>query len=100
MKRNRLIVTLLFGLLFAAGLVVAYLQPTPMSVAQAACAERGVGADGLALLKSRRTGRLFVRHETLEFQVRGANPSKKIVVELHQWAFFLPWRVTDVREEN
>jgi hypothetical protein len=100
MKRNRLIVTLLFGLLFAAGLVAAYLQQEPEGVARAACAERGVGAGGLALLGYHNTGWPIAQRASIEFQVQGAKPPKKIKVELYRWTYFLPWRVENIREEN
>jgi hypothetical protein len=36
--------------------------------------------------------------ETVEFRVTGAKPPKKVVVELRQPAYFLPWEVVEVRE--
>jgi hypothetical protein len=100
MKRNRIIGGLLFAVLLAASFVAAYYQPAPVDTARAACTDRGIGAEKLALLGFRGTGQLFGRRETIEFRVQGANPPKKIVVELHQWAYFLPWQVADFREED
>ena len=100
MKPNRIIGGLIFGLLLAASLVAAYLQPEPEAVARAACAERGVGGAGLALAGFRRSGWLVAGRETVEFHVQGANPPKKIAVELHQIAYFLPWQVAEVRDDN
>ena len=37
--------------------------------------------------------------ETVEFQVKGANSLKKVMVELRQPVYFLPWQLVEFREE-
>jgi hypothetical protein len=99
MKRVRLIVGITIGLLVAASLVAWYLQPSPVDVARQHCMEQGVAAEKLATLGYRGSGNLFDKRETVEFQVKGADPPKKLVVELRQPVYFLPWQVVEFREE-
>jgi hypothetical protein len=53
----------------------------------------------LALLGYQGSGNLFGRKETVRFQLQGPEPAKRLVVELRQPAYFLPWQVVDFREE-
>src|SRR3981081_2191315 len=99
MKRNRIIAVIAIGLLLVASLVSAFFQPSPMEIARAHCSERGFQAENLALLGYRDSGTLFGKTGTVEFQVKGANPARKMVVELRQSMYFLPWQVVDFREE-
>ena len=41
----------------------------------------------------------FGNQETVEFLVKGTGRTNKIVVELRQPAYFLPWQVVESREE-
>jgi len=99
MKRVRLIAGITIGLLVAASLIAGYMQPSPVDVAREHCTEQGVGAEKLAMLGFRGTQIPVGARETVEFQIKGANPPKKLVVELRQPAYFLPWRVVEFREE-
>jgi hypothetical protein len=99
MKRVRLIAGITIGLLVAASLVAWYLQPSPVDVARQHCTEQGVAAEKLAMLGYRGSGNLFGKRETVEFEVKGANPPRKLVVELHQAAYFLPWQVVELRQQ-
>jgi hypothetical protein len=99
MKRARLIVGITACLLLAASLVAWYLQPSPVDVARRHCAGQGFADDNVALLGYQGSGGLFHNKETVRFQLRGAAPAKKLVVELWQPVYFLPWQVADFREE-
>ena len=99
MKRVRLIVGITIGLLVVASLVASYLQPSPADVARQHCTAQGVAGEKLAILGYRGWQIPVAAWETVEFQVRGANPPKKLVVELRQPVYFLPWKVVEFREE-
>jgi len=99
MKRVRVIAEIAIGLLLVVSVVVSFLQPSPVDVARSHCSDQGVPVENLALLGFRGSGTLFGKRETVEFQVQGANPAKKMVVELRQPAYFLPWQVVAFREE-
>lgn len=55
--------------------------------------------ENLALLGYQSSGNLLAKQETVEFQVKGVDPAKKVVVELRQVAYFLPWHVVESHEE-
>jgi hypothetical protein len=99
MKRLRMIAGLTIGLLLLASIVAMFLQVPPAEVARSHCAQRGFQAENLVLSGYRGTGNLFGKEETVEFQIKGANPPRKVVVELRQPVYFLPWQVEAVREE-
>ena len=99
MKWVRLIAWITVGLLVAASLVAWYNQPSPLDVARQHCTDHGVAAEKLAVLGYRGSPRPVGAWETVEFQVIGARPPKKLVVELRQGVYFLPWRVVEFREE-
>jgi hypothetical protein len=99
MKKSRFIGRVLILVLVGASVVAAFLQRDPLAVAKEACAERGIGPDGLVLLGYDRHGRLLGRRETVRFERKGPGPAKQVVVELLQHAYFLPWQVLEVREE-
>ena len=99
MKRNQIIAGIAIGLLLVASLGVSFLQPSPLDVARSHCSEKGVPAENLALLGYRSSGKIFANRETVEFQVKGVNPAKKVVVEVRQAAYFLPWQVVEFNEE-
>jgi len=81
MRRAHVISWFLIGL-FLASLVAWYVQPSAVDVARRHCREQGVAGEDLALLGYRGSGHLFEMKETVEFQVKGRNPPKKLVVEL------------------
>jgi hypothetical protein len=99
MKRVRLIAGITIGLLVAASLVAWHRQPSPVDVARQHCTEQGVAAEKLAILSYRGSQIPVGAWETVEFHVKGANPLKKLVVELRQPVYFLPWQVVEFREE-
>ena len=101
MKRVRVIAGVAIGLLLVASFVVSFLQPSPVDVARRHCSEKGLPVENLVGLGYRGSGGLlgFGNQETVEFQVKGADRAKKIVVELRQPAYFLPWQVVEFREE-
>ena len=99
MQRGRIIAGVAIGLLLLGSLVAAFLHPPALEVARGHCSEHGFQAENLAVLDYRGSGNLFCKRETVEFQVKGASPPKKLVVELHQAAYFLPWQVVELRQE-
>jgi hypothetical protein len=99
MKRVRITAGIAISLLLVVSLVVSFLQPSPVDAARSHCSEKGLPVENLVLLGYRGSGKLFCQQETVEFQVKGANPEKKIVVELRQPVYFLPWQVVEFREE-
>jgi hypothetical protein len=98
MRWVRFIAGIAVGLLVAASLVASYRQPSPVDVARKHCTERGVAAETLATLGYRGSPSPVGARETVEFQVKGAKPPKKLVVELRQPVYFLPWHVVELRE--
>jgi hypothetical protein len=99
MKRVRFIVGVTVCFLAVASLVAWYRQPSPVDVARRHAAEQGIAAESLVLLGYEGSGNLFDRKETVQFQLPGAKPAKKLVVELRQPVYFLAWQVVDFREE-
>jgi hypothetical protein len=99
MKRVQISAVLAIGLVLTTSVALSFLQPSPVDVARSHCSENGVPVENLVLLGYRGSGALWAKRETVEFQVRGTNPAKKVVVELHQPVCFLPWQVVDFREE-
>jgi hypothetical protein len=101
MKRVRVIAGVAIGLLVVASFVVAFLRPSPVDVARRHCSEKGLPVENLVGLGYRGSGGLlgFGNRETVEFQVKGADRANKVVAELRQPAYFLPWRGGEFREE-
>ncbi|MSR79900.1 MAG: hypothetical protein EXS11_04155 [Gemmataceae bacterium] len=99
MKKLRLIAGIAIVLLLGVSVVVSFQLPAPIEVAQKVCSEKGFPAQNLALLGYRGSNGLFANWQTVEFQLKGANPAKRLVVELNQPVYFLPWQTVDFREE-
>jgi hypothetical protein len=99
MKWFRIIAGIITGLLVAASLVAWYHQPSAVDVARQHCTEQGVAAENLAVLGYRGSQIPVGAWETVEFHVKGANPPQKLVVELRQPIYFLPWKVVEFRKE-
>jgi hypothetical protein len=99
MNRVRLIAGLTVCILVVASLVAWYLQPSPVDVARRHAAEQGIAAESLVLLGHQGSGNLLGRKEAVQFQLQGAKPAKKLVVELRQPAYFLAWQVVEFRTE-
>lgn len=99
MKRLRIMGATAVGLLIAASLVAAVRQPSALDVARGDCAERGFPAENLALLGYRVGGSPPDQRQTVEFQIKGADPPKKVALVLRRPVYFLPWKVVDFREE-
>jgi hypothetical protein len=92
-------------LLVVASLVAWYLQASPLDVArQYVSQQQGIAPDELALVGYRSGANPYnwfgaiLSDMTVEFQVKGAEHSKKRVVELSRPVYFLPWRVSALRE--
>ena len=99
MKRTRVIVGVGVLLLLLASGAVTWLQPSAVEVARARCVSEGWRAEDLVLREYRGTGTLFNQRETVEFQVKGAQPPKAVRVELRKPVCFLRWQVMEVGEE-
>jgi hypothetical protein len=92
-------------LLAAASLVAWYRQAPPLDVARRYVSEQqGVAPDELALVGYRSGENPFnwfgiiLGDMTVEFRVKGSGHPKKWVVELSRPVYFLPWRVSTLRE--
>ena len=99
MKRVRVIIGVGVLLLLLASVAVTWLQPSAVEVARARCLSEGWRAEDLVLREYRGTGTLFNQRETVEFQVKGAQPPKTVRVELRKPVYFLGWQVMEVGEE-
>lgn len=99
MKLLRLVAGITIGLLVAASLVAWYRHQSAVDVARQHCIEQGVAAEKLALHGYQASLMPVGAWKTVEFFVKGAKPPKKLVVELRQPVYFLPWQVVEFREE-
>jgi hypothetical protein len=90
-------------LLLVASIIAGVNQSPPLVVARQYLSEQqGIAPDDLLLVGQHDLSR---RHDlmskmTFEFRVKGAENSKKQVVELSQPVYFLPWRVSALREDK
>ena len=100
MKKLRLIAGIAIVLLLGVSIVVSSQLPSPVEVAQEFCSAKGFPAQNLGLLGYRGSNGLFANRQTVEFQLKGTNPAKRLVVELNQPVYFLPWQTVDFREET
>jgi hypothetical protein len=88
-------------LLFLASLVAWYLQTPPLDVARKYLSEhQGIAPDDLELVGLRETSinPFVVAVVNVEFRAKGTDQSKKRVVEVTRWLYFLPWGVSGLRE--
>ena len=99
MMRSRSISRIVTGVLIAASLVASFLQHSPEEVARQHCAELGVAPDKLAMVSYQRSGLPVAASATIEFRIQGSSPPKKLVAELRQPMYFLPWHFVRFREE-
>ena len=99
MKRARVIIGVSVLLLVLASVAVTWLQPSAVQVARVRCLSEGWRPEDLVLREYRGTGTLFNQRETVEFQVKGAQPPKAVRVELRKPVCFLRWQVMEVGEE-
>ena len=99
MKRVRAIVVITVCVLAAASLVGWYVQPSAVEVARRHAVERGFAPESLVLLGYQGSANLIGRTETVRFQLQRAMPTKKLIVDLRQPAYFLAWQLVDFREE-
>src|SRR5437868_15215151 len=97
MNRGRVVAVVAVGALLATAVIAAFLYPSAVDVARGQCARQGIPTDGLAVLRYSESGNVFGKTGTVEFQMRAADPPKKVVVNLRQYAFFLPWQVVELR---
>jgi hypothetical protein len=95
MKRVQVFAVLAICLLLATSVALSFLQPSHVDVARSHCSEKGVPVENLVLLGYRGSGALWAKRDIVEFQVKGTNPAKKVLVELRQPVRFLPWQVVD-----
>jgi hypothetical protein len=88
------------GLLILAGVIPWYLQSSPPVVARQYLTELGVPTDNLDLVAFRRLTLIpgVLEDATVTFRVKGADPPKKLEVELSRPLFFLPWHGSAFRE--
>ena len=100
MKRLRIAAGIVIGVLFLASLGLSFTQQPPLEVARAYCISKGVRADDLALLGYRGSSGVFGNSETVEFQLKGSTPQKKLVITLRQALYFLSWQVVDFHEDT
>ena len=100
MKKLRLVAGIVVGVLFLASLVLSHSKQPPLEVARAYCTNKGIRADDLALLGYRGSNGLFGNNETVEFQLKGSTPQKKLVLTLRQSLYFLNWQVVDFHEDT
>jgi len=100
MKRVRIFTGITIGLLVAASLIAWYRQPSYLDVSRQHCTEQGVAAEKLAALGYRSSETPVGARATVEFQVKGANPPTKLVVELRRRVYFLPWQIVEFRKEG
>ena len=88
--------------LLVVSLVAWYVQPSPVDYARECLAERrGVAPDELDLVGQESHSPLtpvVMSTRTVEFRIKGADRSKKQVVELFRVVYFLPWWVNAYRE--
>jgi hypothetical protein len=102
MKRIRLIigigVILIVGVLVGLSFLVASRLPLPTDLAREYCAAQGIPAQNLALIRYQSSDRIFANNATVEFQVTGANPARRVVVELNQPVYFLAWQPMDLTD--
>jgi hypothetical protein len=88
--------------LVVASVVAWYVQPAPTAVARKYLSDQGVATDNLELVGYRDSIAPvfpFPKEATVEFRANGADPPKKLVVELSRIVYFLPWRTTAFREK-
>jgi hypothetical protein len=95
----------IMALLLAASLVAWYLQESPLDVARRYVSEQqGVAPDDLGLVGFRSGANpfnwngVFLDDMTVEFRVKGAGQPGRPVVELSRPVYFVPWRVSALRE--
>jgi hypothetical protein len=92
----------LVSLLVAVSLVSWYVQPSALDFARESLAQReGVAPDELELVGYESFSPLtpaVMSTMTVTFRVKGAERSKKQVVELCRLVYFLPWWVSAYRE--
>jgi hypothetical protein len=96
------IIGITLGLLVVASLFAWSHQSPPLAVARQYLAEQqGIAPDDLALVGYRGSSAfadVFLSVMTVEFRIKGAKDEKKRVVELFRPVYFLPWRVSALRE--
>jgi hypothetical protein len=88
------------GILLLASVVAGLWQPPLVEAARDACAARGWNPGDLAVVQSRESGLLFAKRGTVEFRAKGAKGEQRLHVELSRPAYFLGWRVTEIREDQ
>jgi hypothetical protein len=99
MRRFQILVGFLVVALLGVSVLAMYCVEPAMDVAKAECARRGYADKDLSLRGFRGSGGLFGMTQTIQFNVAGVNPPKKLVIDLRQSTYFLSWRVESVREE-
>jgi hypothetical protein len=105
-SRNASLTGFIVCLLVAASVVAWYFQASPLVVARRYVSEQqGIAPDDLELVAhdSQHTNPYnwfgaILSETTVEFRVNGPEHSKKRVVELFRPIYFLPWRVSALKE--
>ena len=99
MKPFRVIAAIVVVVLLLVSIVISWLLPPPVDVARDFCLKKGFEAQKLTLLGYHGSNGLIGNRQTVEFQLAGANPPKRLVVDLDQLVYFLPWQLVSIREE-
>jgi hypothetical protein len=90
-------------LLVLSSVVAWYVQAPPTAVARKYLVDQGVAAEGLELAGFQDHGIVpvipFPKDATVEFRVKGAEPPRKLEVNLSRTVYFLPWHATGFREK-
>lgn len=94
----RIAVIAVLGVLLVGSFVISSQLPSPVEVAKIHCSEKGIPAESLALLGFKGSSGLFANRQTVEFQIKGADPAKRLVVDLTQPVYFLPWQLLSFLE--
>jgi hypothetical protein len=87
------VVAILLAVLLVASLVARYLQPSAVEVARAWCVEQGLREEDVAVTGYRGSGHLFGETETVSVLVRGADPPRRLRINLRRPVYFLGWEV-------
>ncbi len=103
MKRFLILLAVVAGLVFVLNLLSYTGDRAIRDLAIEKCQEKGLQQQDLYLLEFRYEPTLlnylgFAHRGTVEFQIRGAEPPKKVRVELVRHANLMPWEVDRVTE--
>jgi hypothetical protein len=94
---------LAFALLVLSSVVAWYVQAPPTAVARKYLSDQGIAAEDLELAGFQDHGIVpalpFPKSATVELRVKGADPPRRLEVQLSRTVYFLPWHVTGFKEK-